>query len=160
MKKENLEKMTGRELIAVADSFNIKVATNKERTGLKESKAKVIEKIMAALPKEEKKVRKQKRENKHTLEKAREVLNSIDGVKTNDFGKGSSVFVNGKKIMEIRRRLETIRIYVKNETLVNAGISDNLFVKREDNPTGTSKLDTSVYVAFENIADVIQAICK
>ena len=60
MKKENLEKMTGRELMAVADSLNVKVATNKERTGLKESKSKVIEKIVAALPKEEKKVRKHK----------------------------------------------------------------------------------------------------
>lgn len=47
MNLENLEAMKGSELIAYADKLGVKVSCNKERTSLKESKAKVIDKILA-----------------------------------------------------------------------------------------------------------------
>lgn len=47
MEREKLESMKGSELIAYADKLGVKVSCNKERTSLKESKAKVIDKIVA-----------------------------------------------------------------------------------------------------------------
>lgn len=47
MEREKLESMKGLELIAYADKLGVKVSCNKERTSLKESKAKVIDKIVA-----------------------------------------------------------------------------------------------------------------
>ena len=46
MSREKLESMKGSELIAYADKLGVKVSCNKERTSLKESKAKVIDKIV------------------------------------------------------------------------------------------------------------------
>lgn len=46
MNRVELEKMTGKELIVYADKLGVKVNCNKERTGLKESKAKAIDKIV------------------------------------------------------------------------------------------------------------------
>lgn len=46
MNKEKLESMKGSELIAYADKLGVKVSCNKERTSLKESKSKVIDKIL------------------------------------------------------------------------------------------------------------------
>ena len=46
MNREKLESMKGAELIAYADKLGVKVSCNKERTSLKESKAKVIDKIV------------------------------------------------------------------------------------------------------------------
>lgn len=46
MNREKLESMKGSELIAYADKLGVKLNCNKERTGLKESKAKVIDKIV------------------------------------------------------------------------------------------------------------------
>lgn len=43
---EELNSMTGRMLIAEADKLSVKVSCNKERTGLKESKSKVIDRII------------------------------------------------------------------------------------------------------------------
>lgn len=43
---DELNSMTGRMLIAEADKLSIKVSCNKERTGLKESKSKVIDRII------------------------------------------------------------------------------------------------------------------
>ena len=45
---EELNSMTGRMLIAEADRLSVKVSCNKERTGLKESKSKVIDRIIEA----------------------------------------------------------------------------------------------------------------
>lgn len=47
MSREKLESMKGSELIAYADKLGVKVSCNKERTGLKESKSKAIDKIVA-----------------------------------------------------------------------------------------------------------------
>ena len=47
MERVELESMKGAELIAYADKLGVKVSCNKERTSLKESKAKVIDKIVA-----------------------------------------------------------------------------------------------------------------
>ena len=47
MEREKLESMKGSELIAYADKLGVKVSCNKERTSLKESKAKVIDKIIS-----------------------------------------------------------------------------------------------------------------
>lgn len=47
MSREKLESMKGSELIAYADKLGVKVSCNKERTSLKESKAKVIDKIIS-----------------------------------------------------------------------------------------------------------------
>lgn len=47
MNREKLESMKGSELIAYADKLGVKVSCNKERTSLKESKAKAIDKIVA-----------------------------------------------------------------------------------------------------------------
>jgi len=47
MSREKLESMKGAELIAYADKLGVKVSCNRERTGLKESKANVIDKILA-----------------------------------------------------------------------------------------------------------------
>ena len=47
MSREKLESMKGSELIAYADKLGVKVSCNKARTGLKESKAKAIDKIVA-----------------------------------------------------------------------------------------------------------------
>ena len=47
MEREKLESMKGSELIAYADKLGVKVSCNKERTSLKESKAKVVDKIVA-----------------------------------------------------------------------------------------------------------------
>lgn len=46
MSRKELESMKGSELIAYADKLGVKVSCNKERTGLKESKSKVIDKIL------------------------------------------------------------------------------------------------------------------
>lgn len=63
-----LDTMSGKELIEVADKYGVKVNCNKERTALKESKAKVIERIAAVLPKEEpKKEKKEKKSSKSLL---------------------------------------------------------------------------------------------
>lgn len=43
---EELNSMTGRMLIAEADRLSVKVSCNNERTGLKESKSKVIDRII------------------------------------------------------------------------------------------------------------------
>ena len=47
MSREKLESMKGAELIAYADKLGVKLNCNKERTGLKESKSKAIDKIVA-----------------------------------------------------------------------------------------------------------------
>ena len=47
MEREKLESMKGSELIEYADKLGVKVSCNKERTSLKESKAKVIDKIIS-----------------------------------------------------------------------------------------------------------------
>ena len=47
MSREKLESMKGSELIAYADKLGVKLNCNKERTGLKESKSKAIDKIVA-----------------------------------------------------------------------------------------------------------------
>lgn len=47
MNREKLESMKGSELIAYSDKLGVKVSCNKERTSLKESKSKVIDKIVA-----------------------------------------------------------------------------------------------------------------
>ena len=47
MSREKLESMKGAELIAYADKLGVKLSCNKERTGLKESKSKAIDKIVA-----------------------------------------------------------------------------------------------------------------
>ena len=46
MNREKLESMKGSELIAYADKLGVKLNCNKERTALKESKAKAIDKIV------------------------------------------------------------------------------------------------------------------
>lgn len=46
MNREKLESMKGSELIAYADKLGVKLNCNKERTGLKESKSKAIDKIL------------------------------------------------------------------------------------------------------------------
>lgn len=46
MNREKLESMKGAELIAYADKLGVKLNCNKERTGLKESKSKAIDKIV------------------------------------------------------------------------------------------------------------------
>ena len=46
MEREKLESMKGSELIAYADKLGVKLNCNKERTGLKESKSKAIDKIV------------------------------------------------------------------------------------------------------------------
>lgn len=47
MEREKLESMKGSELISYADKLGVKLNCNKERTGLKESKSKAIDKIVA-----------------------------------------------------------------------------------------------------------------
>lgn len=47
-REEKLYSMTGLTLIQVADSLGVKVRANKTRNALKEAKAKVIERILAA----------------------------------------------------------------------------------------------------------------
>lgn len=47
MNRVELEKMKGSELIAYVDKLGVKVSCNKTRTHLKESKTKVIERILA-----------------------------------------------------------------------------------------------------------------
>ena len=47
MEREKLESMKGSELIAYAEKLGVNVSCNKERTSLKESKAKVIDKIIS-----------------------------------------------------------------------------------------------------------------
>lgn len=47
MNRKKLESMKGSELIAYADNLGVKLNCNKERTGLKESKSKAIDKIVA-----------------------------------------------------------------------------------------------------------------
>lgn len=47
-REEQLYSMTGANLILVADKLGVKVSANKTRTGLKEAKSKVIERILAA----------------------------------------------------------------------------------------------------------------
>ena len=47
MSREKLESMKGAELIAYAEKLGVKLNCNKERTGLKESKSKAIDKIVA-----------------------------------------------------------------------------------------------------------------
>ncbi len=53
MNKEEMMAMAGKELVALADSMGVKVAANKERTALKEAKAKVVDRLLAAMPEEE-----------------------------------------------------------------------------------------------------------
>ena len=62
MSREKLESMKGSELIAYADKLGVKLNCNKERTGLKESKSKAIDKIVAF--EKEHPVRKEKSEKK------------------------------------------------------------------------------------------------
>ena len=47
MEREKLELMKGSELIVYAEKLGVKLNCNKERTGLKESKSKAIDKIVA-----------------------------------------------------------------------------------------------------------------
>lgn len=47
-RREELSGMTGAALILIADQLRVKVACNKQRTSLKEAKAKVIERILEA----------------------------------------------------------------------------------------------------------------
>lgn len=62
MSREKLESMKGSELIAYADKLGVKLNCNKERTGLKESKSKAIDKIVAF--EKDHPVKKEKTENK------------------------------------------------------------------------------------------------
>lgn len=67
MNREKLESMKGVELIGYADKLGVKLNCNKERTGLKESKSKAIDKIVAF-----------EKEHPTKKEKSKNKKNSID----------------------------------------------------------------------------------
>lgn len=84
MNRVELEKMTGKELIVYADKLGVKVNCNKEHTGLKESKAKVIDKIITfEEDKEDKEASEVKEANKvsKSADVAQKVAKNVDKTK-------------------------------------------------------------------------------
>ena len=115
MKIEKLEAMKGVELIAYADKLGVKINCNKERTALKESKSKVIDKIISfAKEHTDKKETSKKKNIKHTF-----ILP--------DCFRGNSKYYdnvncykikndNKKTIAEIYPQIKSICVYVRKET--------------------------------------------
>lgn len=105
MNRENLEKLKGIELIAYADGLGVKVSCNRSRTSLKESKAKVIDKIIAfeESKKAEKKVDKQK--NDETNKNNKSVSNSFT---LPDCFSGKSSYYPKVNCYKIKRGTKTV----------------------------------------------------
>lgn len=114
MEREKLESMKGSELIAYSDKLGVKVSCNKERTSLKESKAKVIDKIVAfekEHPTEKETVK--KKNIKHTF-----ILPDcfISSSKYYDSVNCYKIKNDKKTVAEIYPQRKSICVYVRKET--------------------------------------------
>ena len=115
MNREKLESMKGTELISYADKLGVNVSCNKERTNLKESKQKVIDKIVAFEENNKKScVKKSKKETiKNTF-----IL--PDCLKENSQYYGSvkcyKIKKDKKTLAEIYPQRKAICVYVRKET--------------------------------------------
>lgn len=111
----DLEKMKGSELIAYADKIGVKVNCNKERTGLKEAKAKAIDKIVvfeeSAKKTSEKKSKKEKTKNTFILPDCFE-NNSRYYENVNCY----KIKNDKKTVAEIYPQRKSICVYVRKET--------------------------------------------
>lgn len=117
MTKVELESMKGAELIAYADKLGVKVSCNKERTSLKESKSKVIDKIVAF-----------EFENK-TKEEKDDSLNSIcyELKRTNRKNAETYTFKVGKTTVELCKNKKGITLYCSKNIIADAVKVGNKF---------------------------------
>lgn len=114
MKREKLEAMKGVELIAYADKLGVKLNCNKERTALKESKSKAIDKIVYFVKEHPTKKETSKKENiKHTF-----ILPDcfIGNSKYYDNVKCYKIKNDKKTVAEIYPQRKSICVYVRKET--------------------------------------------
>ena len=114
MSREKLESMKGAELIAYADKLGVKVSCNKERTSLKESKAKVIDKIVSFEKEHPTKKETSKKENiKNTF-----ILPDcfISNSKYYDSVNCYKIKNDKKTVAEIYPQRKSICVYVRKET--------------------------------------------
>ena len=114
MEREKLESMKGSELIAYADKLGVKLTCNKERTGLKESKSKAIDKIIAFEKEHPTKKENSKKENiKHTfILPDCFISNSKYYASVNCY----KIKNDKKTVAEIYPQRKSICVYVRKET--------------------------------------------
>lgn len=141
MNRENLEKLKGIELIAYADGLGVKVSCNRSRTSLKESKAKVIDKIIAfeqANKSNENEVEDEKlleNEDKHedkTCEAPEDLIeifknSGYELERTNRKNAETYTFKVGKVKVEICRNRKGITAYCSKNIIVGSVAVGNKF---------------------------------
>lgn len=114
MKREKLESMKGAELIAYADKLGVKLSCNKERTSLKESKSKAIDKIVSFENEHPTKKETSKKKNvKHTF-----ILPDCFSGNSKYYDNVNCYKIkNGKKtVAEIYPQRKSICVYIRKET--------------------------------------------
>lgn len=105
----------------------------------------------------QKKERKEKKEKVNTFTLVSDVLASLEGVTftITPQGKGMSVKKDGKKVVELWKRAERVRMYIGEDNLekINSDLLENI----TDNP-GMKKYNKSVYIPMANIEKVLKSI--
>ena len=115
MNRAELEKMKGSELIAYADKIGVKVNCNKERTGLKESKSKAIDKIVVF---EESNKKTSEKKSKKEIIKHTFVLPDVfeNNSRYYENVKCYKIKNDKKTVAEIYPQRKSICVYVRKET--------------------------------------------
>lgn len=140
---EELNSMTGRMLIAEANRLSVKVSCNKERTGLKESKSKVIDRIIETEKTMKKKSEKSTLSVAHDNNISYKCYNNKDIAILNEFGKCvARIFIQRKSI---RIQTKTLNDFSKSLENVITGykhsLSNVIFIDYDSN-----YLDTMIKV--------------
>lgn len=112
MSREKLESMKGSELIKYADKLGVKVNCNKERTVLKESKSKVIDRIISVIPKDRNPIRK-KVDRSAYIKALNEYINATFDNIWCDSVKCHKLKIGKKTIAEVYCRQKHIEVRVK-----------------------------------------------
>lgn len=107
--------------------------------------------------KKQKKERKEKKEKINTFTIVSDVLASLEDVTftITPQGKGMSIKKGGKKVVELWKRAERVRMYIGEDNLekINSDLLENI----TDNP-GMKKYNKSVYIPMANIEKVLKSI--
>lgn len=167
MERVELESMKGAELISYADKLGVKVSCNKARTSLKESKAKVIDKIVAFetehTTKEEKIERHlvpmqvnvdNKVTHKSILDYVETFLISLD-IEFKRSVKCIRLIKNKSKFAVVYARKNSIRVYMNRTDLDAFNFPDNIICRV--NEVGT---ENNFYVLRENIDIFLRSVYK
>ena len=151
---EELNSMTGRMLIAEADRLSVKVSCNNERTGLKESKSKVIDRIIETEKAMKKKYEKSTLSVEHDNNEIIAFLNdnnisykcynNKDIAILNDLGKCvARIFIQRKSMRVQTKTLNDFSMSLENSSFKNSSYSSGLKGRRRFS-SGLNSMGTSV----------------